>query len=187
MEQDLEEASASVAEEEVCEKTNVESETVSTSDIIALTSQIVASYVKGHTVPMDKISTLVRVVFSALNHLRQTVQSSPDSENQQTQAPIPLIMQTDALSFYPKLNTPAVPIQGSVTDDYIICLEDGKKFKMLKRYLRTRYNMTPEQYRQKWHLPRAYPMVARNYSRKRSLLARRNRLGKIQHKEEENS
>jgi hypothetical protein len=73
--------------------------------------------------------------------------------------------------------TPAVPIRRSVTDDYIVCLEDGKKLKMLKRHLRTAYGLTPEQYREKWGLPADYPMVAPNYAKKRSSLARQIGLG----------
>lgn len=76
------------------------------------------------------------------------------------------------------LKEPAVPIKKSVTDDWIICLEDGKRFKSLKRHLRTAYGMTPEQYRDKWGLPESYPMTAANYSLKRSQLAKANGLGR---------
>jgi predicted transcriptional regulator len=72
---------------------------------------------------------------------------------------------------------PAVPIRKSVTDDHIVCLEDGKKFKSLKRHLRTRYDMSPEEYREKWGLPADYPMVAPNYAKQRSDLARKMGLG----------
>lgn len=72
---------------------------------------------------------------------------------------------------------PAVPVKKSVTDDHIVCLEDGKKFKSLKRHLRTRYDMSPEEYREKWGLPRDYPMVAPNYAKQRSQLARKMGLG----------
>ena len=72
---------------------------------------------------------------------------------------------------------PAIPVKKSVTPDYVICLEDGKKFKSLKRHLRTQYNMTPEQYREKWGLPRDFPMVAPNYAAARSELAKRMGLG----------
>ena len=74
--------------------------------------------------------------------------------------------------------TPAVPIKRSVTDDYIVCLEDGKKLKMLKRHLMTAYNMTPEEYRAKWGLKRDYPMVAPNYAAKRQELAKKIGLGR---------
>ncbi len=77
---------------------------------------------------------------------------------------------------------PAVPVKKSVTPDYIVCLEDGKKFKSLKRHLRTQYNMTPEQYREKWGLPRDYPMVAPNYARARSELAKEMGLGQQRRK-----
>lgn len=73
---------------------------------------------------------------------------------------------------------PAVPIRKSVTDDFIICLEDGKKFKSLKRHIQAHYGLTPEQYREKWKLPADYPMVAKNYSEHRSRLAKENGLGK---------
>jgi predicted transcriptional regulator len=77
---------------------------------------------------------------------------------------------------------PAVPLKKSVTPDYIVCLEDGKKFKSLKRHLRTQYNMTPEQYREKWGLPVDYPMVAPNYAKARSELAKEMGLGQQRRK-----
>ena len=73
---------------------------------------------------------------------------------------------------------PAVPIEDSLTDDYLICLEDGQQFQSLKRHLRVKYNMTPEAYREKWGLPRDYPMVAPNYAKRRSELAKKTGLGK---------
>lgn len=76
------------------------------------------------------------------------------------------------------LKEPAVPIRKSITDDHLICLEDGKKFKSLKRHLRSKYDMTPEEYREKWGLPYDYPMVAPSYARKRSALAKEMGLGK---------
>jgi predicted transcriptional regulator len=74
---------------------------------------------------------------------------------------------------------PAVPIKKSITPDYVICLEDGKKLKMLKRYLRSRYSLSPEQYRTKWGLPHDYPMTAPNYAATRSMLARKTGLGRM--------
>jgi predicted transcriptional regulator len=78
----------------------------------------------------------------------------------------------------PARPSPAVPVKKSVTADYIVCLEDGKKLKMLKRYLKTSYDLTPEQYRERWGLPADYPMVAPNYAKKRSQLAKKIGLGK---------
>ena len=75
---------------------------------------------------------------------------------------------------------PAVPVKKSITPDFVICLEDGKKLKMLKRYLRTRYGLSPEQYRAKWDLPLDYPMTAPNYAAIRSVFAKKNGLGKTQ-------
>jgi predicted transcriptional regulator len=124
------------------------------SALIELAADIVSAYVSNNTVAASELPTLIRDVHAALAR----VQVGP-------QAPV---------AEAPK---PAVAARRSVHDDYIICLEDGKKFKSLKRHLRTQYNMTPEQYREKWGLPPDYPMVAPNYAKARSALAKEMGLG----------
>ena len=129
-------------------------EQLETSELLTLTSEIVASHVSNNTVPVSELPTLISQVYGALQGLIGPAE--PPKEELR----------------------PAVPIKRSVTDDYIICLEDGKKMKMLKRHLATAYNMTPEQYREKWGLSPDYPMVAPNYSLKRQRLAKENGLGR---------
>ncbi len=124
------------------------------SDLIAHTARIVAGYASHHKV--DDLTALIRQVHTALSRLEG---GEP------------------ALHAY-ALSEPAVPIAKSVMPDYIICLEDGKKMKMLKRYLKATYNLTPKAYREKWGLPDDYPMVAPNYAAKRSQLAKKSGLGK---------
>ena len=124
------------------------------SELLSLTSDIVASHVSNNPVSMADLPQLIEQVFGALNNL-----ASPGGEPKEELKP-------------------AVPIKKSVTDDYIICLEDGKKMKMLKRHLATAYGMTPEQYREKWGLSADYPMVAPSYSLKRQKLAKENGLGR---------
>jgi predicted transcriptional regulator len=121
---------------------------------IGLTAQIVSAYVGNNTVAQGDIPTLINQVHLALQRVA----------NGQSEAP------ADALK-------PAVPIKKSIHSDFIVCLEDGKKFKSLKRHLRTQYGMTPEQYREKWNLPPDYPMVAPNYAIARSQLAKQMGLG----------
>ena len=121
---------------------------------IELTAKIVSAYVSNNSVPSSDLSTLINQIHSALTRV-----SSGLSEA----VPEPL--------------KPAVSVKRSITPDYIVCLEDGKKFKSLKRHLRTQYNMTPEQYRDKWVLPPDYPMVAPNYAAARSQLAKQMGLG----------
>ena len=129
-------------------------EQLETSELLTLTSEIVASHVSNNTVPVSELPALISQVYGALRGLSGPVE--PPKEELR----------------------PAVPVKKSVTDDYIICLEDGKKMKMLKRHLATAYNMTPEQYREKWGLSPDYPMVAPNYSLKRQRLAKENGLGR---------
>jgi predicted transcriptional regulator len=124
------------------------------SSFIELTANIVSAYVSNNTVPSAEIPNLIGQVHLALKRV---------SGGQVTTAADPL--------------KPAVPVKRSITSDYIVCLEDGKKFKSLKRHLRTQYNMTPEQYREKWGLPPDYPMVAPNYAAARSQLAKQMGLG----------
>ena len=123
------------------------------ANFIALTAEIVSAYVGNNTVGMSEIPSLINQVHAALT--RVSAGAEPVSD--------PL--------------KPAVPLKRSVTAEYIVCLEDGKKFKSLKRHLRTQYKMTPEQYREKWGLPPDYPMVAPNYAAARSSLAKQMGLG----------
>ena len=124
-------------------------------EVLALTTEIVASFVGNNAVAMSDVPALIASVFQAL---RTTGQAEPE-----TTAATP---------------TPAVPIKKSVQHDFIVCLEDGKKLKMLKRHLATRYQMTPTEYRQRWGLPRDYPMVAPAYAAQRSELAKQIGLGR---------
>jgi len=124
------------------------------TSFIELTANIVSAYVSNNTVSASEISVLINQVHSAL------VQVSSGRSDAATE---PL--------------RPAVSIKKSITPDHLVCLEDGKKFKSLRRHLRSQYNMTPEQYREKWGLPPDYPMVAPNYAAARSQLAREMGLG----------
>jgi predicted transcriptional regulator len=121
---------------------------------IELTANIVSAYVSNNSVPTAEIANLISQIYSALKRVSGG--------------------QVAAGGEPPK---PAVPIKRSVTPEYIVCLEDGLKFKSLKRHLRTRYNLTPDQYREKYGLPPDYPMVAPNYAAARSKLAKDMGLG----------
>ncbi len=121
-------------------------------------ARIVAAYVANHQVPAAELPALIARTAQALTHVVTPHEALAESEGQ----------------------APAVSISNSVTPDFILCLEDGKKFKSLKRHLRSRYGMSPEQYRKKWNLPSDYPMVAPNYAEERSTLAKRMRLGRRQ-------
>ncbi|WP_428524475.1 MucR family transcriptional regulator [Roseibium sp.] len=124
------------------------------TNLIDLTADIVSAYVSNNTVASAELPGLINEVYGAL---QKTAAASNEPE------PEPL--------------KPAVPVKKSVMPDYIICLEDGKKFKSLKRHLRTHYSMTPEEYRDKWDLAPDYPMVAPNYAAARSELAKKMGLG----------
>jgi predicted transcriptional regulator len=123
-------------------------------NFIALTADIVSAYVSNNSVAAGDLPALINQVHSALTRVSSGHAEVPSE---------PL--------------KPAVPVKKSITPEYIVCLEDGKKFKSLKRHLRTQYNMTPEQYREKWDLPPDYPMVAPNYAAARSQLAKQMGLG----------
>lgn len=123
-------------------------------DLVEMAAEIVSAYVSANTVPAEDLPALIRTVHSALKEVSSAT-SLPAAQGLE----------------------PAVAIKKSVTPDFIICLEDGKKFKSLKRHLRTRYRMTPDEYRAKWGLPHDYPMVAPNYAKERSNLAKRMGLG----------
>jgi len=124
-------------------------------DLIELSTEIVAAYVSHNSVSPTDLPKLIADVHGALQSLHTNEVIVPSEELK-----------------------PAVPVRKSVAPDYIICLEDGKKFKSLKRHLRTHYNLSPEEYREKWGLPADYPMVAPNYSATRSKLAKDNGLGR---------
>ena len=128
---------------------------MSETNYIELTAEIVSAYVSNNPVPAADMPGLINQVHSALTRV-----SGGQAESQ----PEPL--------------KPAVSVKKSITPDHIVCLEDGKKFKSLKRHLRTQYNMTPEQYRDKWGLPPDYPMVAPNYAAQRSEFAKKSGLGR---------
>ena len=121
--------------------------------LIALTADIVAAHVGNNNIDVAEIPPLIRSIHGALAGLGSAVE-----------APV-------------ERGEPAVPVRSSVKPDYIVCLEDGRKLKMLKRHLMTHYNLTPDQYRAKWNLPADYPMVAPNYAEQRRTLAKQIGLG----------
>jgi len=125
-----------------------------TNELVELAADIVSAYVSNNTVVATELPAVISDVYEALGKAAAKA-AQPVKEDLK----------------------PAVPIKRSVTPDYIICLEDGKKFKSLKRHLRTHYNLTPEEYREKWGLPHDYPMVAPNYAAARSQLAKKMGLG----------
>jgi predicted transcriptional regulator len=130
-------------------------ETLDREDMLRMAVDIVAAYVSNNQVATTQIPDVIQSVFGSLADLKG-VPAEPKPEAQK----------------------PAVPVRKSVTPDYIVCLEDGKKLKMLKRHLQTTYNMTPEEYRAKWNLAPDYPMVAPNYAKQRSEFAKRIGLGR---------
>lgn len=133
------------------EKNNSE---VSREDLLRMTAQVVAAYVGNNVIPAAQVPEVITSVYGSLASLE-----SGAGDEQTTQKP-------------------AVPIKKSITPDYVVCLEDGKKLKMLKRHLRTTYGLTPEEYRAKWGLPADYPMVAPNYAKQRSSFAKKIGLGR---------
>ena len=124
------------------------------SELLALTTEIVAAHVSNNTVPVGDLPQLINQVYNSLANIG-SVPAAPAERPQ-----------------------PAVPIKKSVHPVFIVCLEDGKKLKMLKRYLRSRYNMSPEEYRKRWNLPPDYPMVAPAYAARRSDFAKQIGLGR---------
>ena len=130
-------------------------EAVSRQEILRMSSDIVAAYVSQNNVTSSQISDIIQQVFNALAVI------SNGKEDSSAQA-----------------GKPAVAIRRSVTPDFIVCLEDGRKLKMLKRHLRTAYNLTPEEYRSRWNLPPDYPMVAPKYAKRRSEFAKKIGLGR---------
>jgi len=128
---------------------------VAEEELLRMTADVVAAYVSNNALPTAQLAEVINSVYNSLKSL----------EGQPTEP------QQEPLK-------PAVPIRKSVTRDFLICLEDGKKLKMLKRHLRSTYNMTPDEYRAKWGLPMDYPMVAPNYAEQRSEFAKKIGLGR---------
>ena len=128
-------------------------ERVKTSELLSLSTNIVAAHVSNNSVAVSDLPQLIRDVYETLS----VVQGGGEREAERP--------------------TPAVSIKRSITPDYIVCLEDGKKLKMLKRHLKTAFNMTPEEYRERWGLASDYPMVSPNYAKQRSKLAKQIGLG----------
>jgi predicted transcriptional regulator len=124
-------------------------------NLLELTTEIVSAHLSNNVVAVDDIPNVIEKVYQSLQGLETNGDVSAVNRPQ-----------------------PAVPVKKSITPDYLICLEDGKKLKMLKRHLKTAYNMSPEEYRDKWGLSVDYPMVAPNYAKKRSKLAKDIGLGK---------
>jgi predicted transcriptional regulator len=124
------------------------------SQLLEMTADIVSAYVGNNNVQATELPSLIANIHAALT---QVSGGAPEPE--------------------PELKEPAVPVRKSITPDFLICLEDGRKFKSLKRHLRTKYNISPEEYRAKWGLPKDYPMVAPNYAKARSDLAKQMGLG----------
>lgn len=135
--------------------TNDNNERKSNSEIFEMTSDVVSAYVGNNVLPTSQISEVIATVYATLSQLDKSA-TEGKAENQK----------------------PAISVRKSITPDYLICLEDGKKLKMLKRHLRTTYSMTPDEYRAKWGLPTDYPMVAPNYARQRSTFAKKIGLGR---------
>lgn len=133
----------------------IENETASSGVILEFASDIVSAYVSNNAIQGNELPDLIRDVHTTLAALGNGHDKSPAKK-------------------------PAVSIKNSITDEFLICLEDGKKFKSLKRHLRSKYGLSPEEYREKWGLPYDYPMVAPSYARKRSELAKEMGLGKVE-------
>jgi predicted transcriptional regulator len=125
------------------------------SEILQMTADIVSSFVSNNAVATGNLPELIRSVHSTIVELASNV-----------------------TVIEPEKPKPAVPVNKSVNDEYIVCLEDGRKLKMLKRYLRSKYGMSPDEYRARWNLPSSYPMVAPNYAKTRSEYAKKIGLGR---------
>jgi predicted transcriptional regulator len=124
------------------------------AEVIEMTADIVSAFVGANTVSAAELPSLIQSVYSTLANMSGAAEPVEDAPRE-----------------------PAVPLKRSITPEFLICLEDGRKFKSLKRHLRTKYNMSPEDYRAKWGLPKDYPMVAPNYAKARSDLAKQMGLG----------
>lgn len=133
------------------------SEMAEKPNVVSLTAEIVAAYVGNNPVASDELPALINKVHRALAGVTGDAEHSDESDKNELK--------------------PAVPVKRSVNNEFIVCLEDGKRFKSLKRHLRTHYNLSPEKYREKWGLPADYPMVAPKYAEARSMLAKKIGLG----------
>lgn len=125
------------------------------TELLELTANIVAAYVSNNPLPTSELGRVIADTYAAVSKLKAAAEPQPEEKR-----------------------APAVPIKKSVTPDFIICLEDGKKFKSLKRHIGTHYKLTPDEYRAKWGLPADYPTVAPNYAAARSQLAKASGLGR---------
>ncbi len=132
---------------------NEKNKSISEEEMLRMTASVVSAYVGNNSLPPTQIPDVIKTVYGSLTSLGGGA-GGRDAPR------------------------PAVPVRRSITPDYIVCLEDGRKLKMLKRHLRTTYNMSVEDYRQKWGLPLDYPMVAPNYAKQRSAFAKRIGLGR---------
>lgn len=128
-------------------------DTTANADLLGLTAEIVSAHVSNNPVAVADLPNLIQEVYRTLSTMGQPAAEAPERPQ------------------------PAVPVKKSITPEFLICLEDGKKLKMLKRHLKTSFNLTPDQYRERWGLPSDYPMVAPNYTKHRSSLAKRIGLG----------
>lgn len=128
---------------------------VAEGDLLRMTTEVVAAYVGNNALTTAQLPEVINAVYASL---RQLDGKSPEAK--------------------PEPQKPAVPVRKSIHPDYLVCLEDGKKLKMLKRHLRSTYNLTPDEYRSKWTLPPDYPMVAPNYAQQRSAFAKKIGLGR---------
>jgi predicted transcriptional regulator len=133
--------------------TDISKDKASAGDLLRMTAEVAAAYVGNNSLPASQLPDVIRTIYSSISALEGGSVGGNGAK-------------------------PMVPIKKSVMPDYIICLEDGKKLKMLKRHLRTSYGMTPEEYRIKWGLPADYPMVAPNYAEQRSAFAKKIGLGR---------
>ncbi len=136
-----------------------ENPTIAHDKLLSMAAQIVAAYVSHNSLPAQQLPEIIQTVYGALNDQQNGTATAQEVVREEAQKP-------------------AVPVRKSITPDYIVCLEDGKKLKMLKRHLRANYGMTPEEYRAKWGLAPDYPMVAPNYARQRSDFAKKIGLGR---------
>ena len=135
---------------------NAAPENISKEQLLEMTTEIVSAYVGNNTIAAGELNELIVSIHDSLHNLT-----------------------TGGVEVEPEPIKPAVPVRRSITPDYLICLEDGKRLKMLKRHLRTTYGLSPDDYRAKWGLPADYPMVAPNYAQQRSEFAKKIGLGKV--------
>ena len=135
---------------------NAAPENISKEQLLEMTTEIVSAYIGNNTIAAGELNELIVSIHDSLHNLT-----------------------TGGVEVEPEPIKPAVPVRRSVTPDYLICLEDGKRLKMLKRHLRTTYGLSPDDYRAKWGLPADYPMVAPNYAQQRSEFAKKIGLGKV--------